>query len=82
MEVEIVNSVDNSSNSVPFCIKRKDVALSEIVMNLKYPMPSNISTSNEPDRLRVKNLNKIQIIKINIYTILNEGASVEANIPR
>ncbi len=51
-------------------------------MSLKYPMPSNVSIFNEPDMLRVKNIKSIQIIKKNIFTILNEGLSAEANIPR
>ena len=82
IEVEILNSVDKSSYPIQFSIKRKDVALSEIIMSLKYPMPSNISISNDPDRLRVKIFKSIQIIKKNVYTILNEGLSTEANIPR
>ena len=82
IEVEILNSVDKSSYPTIFSIKRKDVALSEIIMSLNYPMPSNVSISNEPDRLRVKNIKSIQIIKKNIFTILNEGVSAEANIPR
>lgn len=36
-EVEIINSVDNTSYPVPFSIKRKEVALSEIVLTLKFP---------------------------------------------
>ncbi len=82
IEVEILNSVDKSSYPINFSIKRKDVALSEIIMSLKYPMPSNVSISNEPDRLRVKNVKSIQIIKENVYTILNEGVSADTNIPR
>jgi len=77
-----VNSVDKSPYSVPFSIKRKDIALSEVVLTLMYPLPSNVSISNEPDRLRVRNMKNIRIIKKNVYTILNAGVSSEANIPR
>ena len=81
-EVEIINSVDNTSYPVPFSIKRKDIALSEIVLALKFPQPSNVSISNEPDRLRVRSSKKIQILRKNVCTILDEGLSAEANIPR
>jgi hypothetical protein len=81
-EVEIINSVDNTSYPVPFSIKRKDIALSEIVLTLKFPQPSNVSISNEPDRLRVRSSKKIQILRKNVCTILDEGLSAEANIPR
>jgi hypothetical protein len=81
-EIEIINLVDNSSYPVPFSIKRKETALSEIILTLKYPLPSNVSISIEPDRLRVRILKNIQIIKKNICSILSEGSSSEANIPR
>jgi len=45
-------------------------------------LPTNISISNEPDRLRVKNVKSIQIIKKNVCIILNEGVSADADIPR
>ena len=67
----MINSVDKTSHPVPFSIKSKDVALSEILLTLKYPLPSNVSISNEPDRLRVRILKNIQIIKKNVCTILN-----------
>jgi hypothetical protein len=41
-----------------------------------------VSTSTEPDRLRVTVLNKIYSIKKNILAALQQGASNEANIPR
>jgi hypothetical protein len=78
----MINSVDNTSHSVPFSIKRKEVALSEILLTLKYSMPSIVSNSIEPDRLRVRISKNIQIIKKNVCSILNEGSLTEANVPR
>jgi hypothetical protein len=40
-----------------------------------------MSISLQPERLRVRTLEKIQIVKKNVYTTLNEDTLAEAHIP-
>ena len=62
-------------------IIEKDLTNSLIQLNLKYPNPENLSTSQTLDKLKVSTLNRLQTLKNSILTILPEYSSSQADIP-
>jgi hypothetical protein len=77
----VVLQHSGTSYKIPMQIIEKDLKNSLLQVNLKYPNPSNISTSQTPDKLKVSTLNRIQITKSKVWTELREYSNSTANIP-
>lgn len=68
----VVLQQSGTSYKIPMKIIEKDLTNCLLQANLKYPNPSNLSTSQTPDKLKVSTLNRILITKNKVITVLPE----------
>lgn len=72
--IEVVVQQQNSAEyKIEFLILKIDFKNSIIELSLKYSNPSNLSTSQYPDMLKIKTINRIKILKDKVQTILPEN---------
>jgi hypothetical protein len=72
--IEVVVQQQNSVEyKIAFLILNKDFKNSIIELSLKYPNPSNLSSSQYPDVLKIKTINRIKKLKDKVQTIFPEN---------
>jgi|LauGreDrversion4_2_1035121.scaffolds.fasta_scaffold108906_3 hypothetical protein len=79
--MEVVCPQQNISYFIPFEVIYKDIVRSIMKINLNFPTLANVSTSQLPDKIKVRILERVNVLKKTVQTILLEDTETEANLP-